>query len=131
MAANATEIHQWRDENGGVHFGDRPPPGVEDKIVSVRPNVYTSPSIEGLSELFAGEGKVILYSTTWCEYCKRAKAYFRKHGIAYTEYDVETSARGKRDYKRLGAKGVPVILVGKRRMNGFSAAVFEKLYREK
>ncbi len=50
-------------------------------------------------------------------------------GIKYKEYDVEKSAKGKSEYRRLGAKGVPVILVGKRRMNGFSVDGFEKLYR--
>jgi len=28
----------------------------------------------------------------------------------------------------MGAKGVPVILVGKQRMNGFSAAGFKQIY---
>ena len=70
-----------------------------------------------------------MYSANWCGVCKKARRYFEKQGIDYKEYDVETSARGKSDYKKLGAKGVPVILVGKQRMNGFSVDGFEKLYR--
>lgn len=46
-----------------------------------------------------------------------------------TEYDIEKDAQARREYDALGARGVPVILVGKKRMNGFSAAGFEKLYR--
>ena len=42
-------------------------------------------------------------------------------GIAYKEYDVDKSSKGKRDYKKLNGKGVPIILVGDQRMDGFSA----------
>ena len=68
------------------------------------------------------QGKVVLYSTTWCGYCKKARDYFLDQGIAFSEYDVEKSTRGRRDYARLGGKSVPIILVGKTRINGFSVA---------
>lgn len=31
---------------------------------------------------------VIIYSTPTCQYCKLAKAYFKEHGVDYTEVDV-------------------------------------------
>jgi glutaredoxin len=129
VICRADGIYKWRDANGHIHFGDTPPSGTKSEQVTVRPNVYESPSFERLSKVFEPDNKVILYSASWCGYCKRARNYFNGHGIAYTEYDVETSEKGRRDYKRLGAKGVPVILVGNHRMNGFSAAAFEKFYR--
>jgi len=58
-----------------------------------------------------------------------AAVLVRRKGIRFTEYDIEKSSKGKRLYKNLGARGVPVILVGKKRMNGFSEAGFEKIYR--
>ncbi len=69
-----------------------------------------------------------MYSASWCSACKRAKAYFEEQGIPYTEYDVEKSSKGKRDFKKLGGKGVPVILVGSKRINGFSRQAFERAY---
>lgn len=126
-AVSATDIHTWRDAQGRVHFGDRPPVDVASEPVTVRPNVYASPNVEALAEIFATES-VVLYSAQWCGHCKRARAYFEANGIAFEEYDVETTARGRRDYARLGARGVPVILVGDRRMNGFSPEAFDRLY---
>ncbi len=127
------KIHKWVDEDGNVHFGDSPPDNTRTRVVVVRPNVYATPSIDQLSEVFRGETvssrEVILYSTTWCGHCKKAKAYFAANGIAFTEYDVEHNAKGKRDYQRLGASGVPVILVGKQRLNGFSPSAFERIYK--
>ena len=36
--------------------------------------------------------------------------------------------RQKKRYKEMGATGVPVILVGNKRMNGFSEDGFESIY---
>ena len=69
-----------------------------------------------------------MYSTAWCGVCKRAKAYFDDQDIAFDELDVESDAQGKQDYARLGRRGVPIILVGDRRMDGFSIARFQQLY---
>lgn len=70
-----------------------------------------------------------MYSTSWCGYCKKARAYFDDHNIDYTDYNIEKNATAKQEYQAMGATGVPVIIVGNKRMNGFSASAFEKLYR--
>lgn len=75
----------------------------------------------GQENALDGAGKkVVIYTTRRCGYCKKAKAWFSRKGIAYTEYDVENSNKGQRDYKELGGHGVPIILVGEQRLNGFS-----------
>jgi glutaredoxin len=70
-----------------------------------------------------------MFSASWCGVCKKARKYFRKNKIRFTEYDIEKSSRGKRLYRDLDATGVPVILVGKQRMNGFTESGFERIYR--
>jgi len=72
-----------------------------------------------------------MYSASWCTVCKKAKKYFRERGISYTEYDIEKSAKGRREYDKLGARGVPVILVGNKRLNGFTEEAFNKIYFKK
>lgn len=124
------EIHKWRDENGTLHFSDKPPVDIESEVIVVEPNVYAQPTIEEVSVDLASNGKVVMYSTTWCGYCRKAREYFRTNKIAFKEYDVETNAKGKRDYKRLNASGVPVILVGKKRLNGFSEKKFDAIYKK-
>ena len=51
------------------------------------------------------------------------------HGVAFSEYDIESSDKGPRDYARLGANGVPVIVAGAQRLNGFSQAAFASIYK--
>jgi glutaredoxin len=58
----------------------------------------------------------------------QAKRHFKRNHIPYKEYDVEKSASGRRDYKHLNGSGVPVILLGNQRMNGFSPERFDPLY---
>ena len=127
LSTAAGEIHQWRDKDGNLHFGDEPPANVTSKQIEVRTNSYTAQSLPDASGA-TGAPKVVMYSTTWCSYCKKAKAYFRANNIAYTEYDIEKSARARRDYKRLGGVGVPFIVVGDKTVRGFSVAKFTRAY---
>lgn len=126
-AGTNAEIYRWTDENGKVHFSDQKPWQTESEKVEVKVNTYESVSYD--TSLFDTGKKVVMYSTSWCGYCKQAKRYFERKGIAYAEYDIEKNARAKRQYDKMRAKGVPVILVGKQRMNGFSEAGFERIYR--
>ena len=34
-------------------------------------------------------GKVTMYSTVWCGYCRRLKAQMAREGIEYLEVDIE------------------------------------------
>src|SRR6185503_3139537 len=70
---------------------------------------------------------VKMYATSWCPYCAKARAYFARRNIAYVEVDIEKSKEGRAEYDRLGARGIPVILVGPQRMNGFSEARLSQL----
>ncbi|MEZ5542178.1 MAG: DUF4124 domain-containing protein [Pseudomonadota bacterium] len=125
----AGEIQRWTDAQGNVHFGDRPPADVAAETVRLRVNTYAAPDIEGLQGVFDNGDQVVMYSAAWCGVCKKAKRYFEAEHIPFTEYDVETSARGQRDFKRLGGRGVPIILIGAQRLNGFTPASFERIYR--
>ena len=75
------------------------------------------------------EQRVVMYATSWCPYCQQARNYFRQQGISYTEYDIERDADAKRRYQEFGGRGIPVIFVGKRRMNGFSVSGFNRIYQ--
>ena len=89
--------------------------------------------ILALLALLAGGGAaaqsapVVMYATSWCPYCAKARAYFAKNGIAYVEHDIEKSAAVNAEFKRLGGRGVPLILVGNEKMAGFNELAFESL----
>lgn len=124
----SAEIYKWVDEHGKVHFTDQPPSAANVKRLKLRINTYTSPEVTDVARDLGTNSKVTMYGASWCSVCAKARNYFRVKGIAFVEYDIENSSKGRRDYKRLGGKGVPIILVGQKRLNGFSPRTFEKLY---
>ncbi len=64
--------------------------------------------------------KLILLSTTWCGQCKKAKAYLRKNGIRFIEYDAEKSSKGKSLMKKYHGTGYPTFIIGNDSMSGLS-----------
>jgi glutaredoxin len=139
----AAEVYKWLDEQGRTHYGDNPNETQRKAAVNIssyesvtysEATDMRSTSSNGNASTKAGnktsgnKTRVTMYSTVWCGYCKKAKKYFQAKGIPFIEYDIEKNARAKRDYDALGGKGVPVIVMGKKRMNGFSVAGFERFY---
>ena len=94
------EIFKWTDAEGRVHFTDKPPQSATTETVKLRINSFSSPSVEPFSfdETLISKRKVaqnvVMYSTTWCGYCKQARNYFQQNNIAFAEYDVEKSDKG-------------------------------------
>ena len=73
--------------------------------------------------------RVIMYGTRWCGYCAQARQYFRANHIPFVEYDIERSKAAERAFERIRGFGTPTILVGNKRLNGFTIAGFRKIYR--
>lgn len=127
------DIYQWVDENGKRHFSDRKPVDYKHATkINLKINSYKEISYEDYPSSIktndADAKSIVMYSASWCGYCRKAREYFRKNNIQFVEYDVEKSSKGKADYQKLKATGVPVILIGDKRMNGFSENRFEQLY---
>jgi glutaredoxin len=126
----AAEIYKWTDEQGKIHYSDSPPPETKAQQVNVKINSISGPAvvstIRGTSPAQAKD-KVRIYTAVWCGYCKKAKAHLASKGVPYDELDVETSEQGRGEFIKLGGRGVPVILVGNQRMNGFDAAALDAM----
>jgi glutaredoxin len=71
---------------------------------------------------------VVLYSAPWCGYCKAAKSWLDVRGIAYREIDVDTES-GQVAYAQAGGgNGIPLLVAGGQRVQGFSAAAYDALF---
>lgn len=125
--ANA-EIYRYVDESGRVVYSSEKPASIETvRKVTIREN-----SVASMESYDETENKdVVMYSASWCGICKQARAYFEENSIDYNEYDIDKDPQGRREYTQLGGRGVPIILIGGQRMDGFSKARFERLYSAK
>ena len=136
MSSGGVELYKWVDSKGTIHYGDKPPKKAELQEISGNISSFTTVDIEPFKydPTLVTVGKksnaksVIMYSTSWCGYCKKARQHFERNKIPYQEHDIEKSKKAAQDYKKLNGRGVPVILIGKRRMNGFSANAFDRIY---
>jgi glutaredoxin len=134
-AIAGAQVYRWTDEAGRVHYGDKPPADRKAKAVQDRISSYAGAAqvtqMAGAVRKAPGQGsaQVVLYSAVWCKYCRQAKAYFAQRGQRYEERDVEASAGARREYEQLGARGIPVILVGGQRMDGYDQRRLESMLR--
>ena len=64
--------------------------------------------------------KVVLFSTSTCSWCRRAKRYFRENRIPFKEINVERDQEAAKDIiRKTGQTGVPVIKIGSQWIVGF------------
>jgi len=146
ISSAGAEMYQWVDENGVVTFKDAPPPTSKkrkkvkvyndsdfapappDQPVAKTGNgkgtaTKSSPSATAKKERFTGT--VEIYVTDWCGYCKQAQRYMKSKGIPYVAYDIEKDSAARQRHKELGGRGVPLIIIGSEKMNGFSPETLE------
>jgi len=121
--AIAGEFYKWKDKDGNVSFSDTPPTGVNAEVIPLKdeptPNSITTPKVNSLKPKsgIAEEKrpyssiKVIMYITSWCGYCRKAREYLQSLRVNLVEYDVEKNPSKEKEMlsKSGGAKGVPLI----------------------
>lgn len=135
--AASGQLFKWVDDQGNVHYGDSPPENARLKRITGKVSSYRSVSVEAFQYDPANitprkrSTGVIMYSTSWCGYCRAAALHFRKNNIPFTEHDIEKSEKAALEYKKLNGRGVPIILIGDQRMNGFNATAFDRIYYDK
>jgi glutaredoxin len=83
------------------------------------------------------DGTVIVYSATWCGFCKKAKAWLKQNGVPYVERDVEKTAgaQAELDAKLRSASvpggGIPVIDWAGTLVVGFDVPSLQRLLQDK
>ncbi len=71
--------------------------------------------------------RVVLFSTSTCSWCRRAKRYFKEQGVSFKEINVERDQQAARDIvRKTGQTGVPVIKIGGSWIVGFDKGRIDK-----
>lgn len=69
--------------------------------------------------------RVALYGTSTCAFCAKARAYLKERQITFADFDIETSEKARSEFKQLGGQGVPLLLIGDRRIEGYNSPVID------
>lgn len=148
----AGDIYTWTDENGVKHFSNEPPVQAEQveqqaeikhdaaqyqqweqqRKAHLKDALENKDAVDDAKKATSKATKttpdeVVIYTTPMCGYCKRAKAFFTAHQIAYTEYDITADPQAKKRFQELNGNGVPLIFIGKERVIGFNRTRLKKL----
>lgn len=63
--------------------------------------------------------RVVMYTTTWCGYCERARRLLRARGIPFDDIDVTRDPETRRRViDETGHRTVPVVLIGDQLIGG-------------
>mgnify|MGYP000604142570 CR=1 FL=1 len=63
--------------------------------------------------------KVVIYTKSYCSFCRSAKQLLRSKGFKYEEYDVTHDDKKWREMvKKSGRRTVPQIFIGERHVGG-------------
>ncbi len=56
--------------------------------------------------------ELVVYSAAWCRDCREAKRFLERHGIAYTEIDIEkTPGASDEVYRHVGKRAIPQFVI--------------------
>lgn len=134
----AAQVYKWTGPDGRTHYGDQPPDSAKKQELRIGVQSFGGPAeVDTWTKVLKrppavdtskpANAGVTMFSTSWCPHCKRAKAYFAQKGVGYREVDIEASDAGRREFEQYGGSGVPLIIVGERRMRGFDAGAMDRM----
>ncbi len=134
----AAQVYKWTGPDGRTHYGDSPPESAKRQELRIDVQSFGGPAeVDTWTRVLKrppavdtskpGSAAITMFSTSWCPHCKRAKSYFAQKGVSYREVDIEASDSGRREFEGYGGGGVPLIIVGERRMRGFDAGAMDRI----
>jgi glutaredoxin len=137
------DFYTWEDENGNIQITDYPPPTKSIKNIKVHKHesdssddsVSTKESKKDASKITFSKNSnvtpsnnhdVVLYTTSWCPSCKKARNFFISRNIFFTEYDVEKDKDAAQMFKQLNSRGgVPFAIINGQSILGYSESAYE------
>jgi len=97
--------------------------------VMVKVGLLSNPldSFQSESDVITLEGPVVMYSTSWCGYCVKAKKLMNEKEIDYVEYDIEKSFKAKKEYDALKGRATPLFVINGQVVTGYDKALLSRL----
>lgn len=132
----AGELYVCIDKNSNEIISDSPQDGMECALKETfrdlsprelleRETMKKQKSLEEKDKNKSNE--VILYGTSWCPYCQKARDYFTSRNISFTNYDIEKDKEAAERKKQLDTEsGVPFAIINGEKIHGFSPADYER-----
>lgn len=121
------EIYSWLDKKGVRHYSDISP-GRGENIIDLQvfdteppppPPVKKDTNSSAADTTINTSKSVLMYVEPDCDECARARAFFNSSKIRLFEMDIASDKAAAAAFARIGGSRVPLIIIGKSRIEGF------------
>ena len=139
----ADTVNKTIGPDGRVIYSDRPSPQAKAQATLEYRNLPASPLPEsalrfraqlesrardrGRAAQMVRDATPQLFTASWCGYCTQARDDLVARRIRLVEHDIETDGGMFAFIEAGGAKGVPLLLVGERRVPGYSRGGYDRV----
>lgn len=125
-ATPATRVfYQWVDEAGTVRFAedlDEVPVSWRDRAGRVE--VAAAPPRAAA----ASAPRVVVYTTSWCGWCRRTLAHLDRKGVSYENRDIEADPDASRELlRKTGSTAIPVLEIDGQLLRGYDPHAIDRL----
>jgi glutaredoxin len=96
----------------------------EVPLAGIGPEITKASLSQRSDALPAGREVYVVFTRPGCKSCDTAIERIRKQGYKPELLDVSKSATAREAYGLVGAQGLPTVLVGRYRLNGYSDKLF-------
>lgn len=118
---SAAQLYQWKDAQGRMVYSDQAPP---PSVRNAQQKAFKGSVIEG-GESYATQSArekfpITLYASACGAPCDQARELLNNRGVPYSNKDPQASPDARAELQKLtGRANVPVIVVGKDKIDGF------------
>jgi glutaredoxin len=136
-STDAATFYQWVDQTGSVHFAQRledVPPQWRDRVGRIEVANRATPTPPAQRDArrpyaaVASQPEVVVYSTSWCGWCRRTIAWLDENRIAYVNKDIERDDRWRAELiEKTGRTTIPVVEIGGQLVQGFDPERMDEL----
>lgn len=123
----ASQLYQWKDAQGRVVYSDQPAPA---GVKNAQQKSFKGSVIE-VGESYAAKTArekypVTLYTSACGAPCDQARQLLSERGVPHSSQDLQASEEARNAVQKLTGKlNVPVLLVGRDKLEGFEAGQWQ------
>jgi glutaredoxin len=117
---------QYVDDAGSVRFArslEEVPAAWRDRAGRVELASAPSDAAAGAAATAGAAPEVVVYTTSWCGWCRKTLAWLDEQGVAYVNKDIEADGRHLEELRRkTGRTSIPVVEIGGELVRGYDPA---------
>jgi glutaredoxin len=123
----AAQLYQWKDAEGRMMYSDQPPP---PSVRNAQQKSFKGNFIE-IGESYAAKTArekypITLYASACGAPCDQARQLLNERGAPFSNKDPQASPEARAELQKLtGSLGVPVLVLGSDKIDGFDAAQWQ------